>query len=86
MVNQYPAVIGERGAYGVVIPDMRGLHALWGYTVDEALQNAETALAEFVMALEEDGQALPPPSAIEDVVLADKEMVAYVTLKIPVTT
>jgi predicted RNase H-like HicB family nuclease len=55
-----------------------------GSTVDEALQNAETALAEFVMALEEDGQAIPPPSAIEDV--GDLEMVAYVTLKIPVTT
>jgi predicted RNase H-like HicB family nuclease len=87
VVNQYPAVIdGERGAYGVVIPDMLGACCAMGNTVDEALQNAETALAEFVMALEEDGQAVPPPSAIEDVVLADMEMVAYVTLKIPVTT
>ena len=57
-----------------------------GSTVDEALQNAETALAEFVMVLEEDGQVIPPPSAIENVVLGDLEMVAYVTLKIPVTT
>ena len=87
VVNQYPAVIdGERGAYGVVIPDMPGACCAMGSTVDEALQNAETALAEFVMMLEEDGQVIPPPSAIENVVLGDLEMVAYVTLKIPVTT
>ena len=87
MVNQYPAVIdGERGAYGVVIPDMPGACCAMGSTVDEALQNAETALAEFVMMLEEDGQVIPPPSAIEDVVLGDLEMVAYVTLKVPVAT
>ena len=32
-----------------------------GSTVDEALLNAESALADFVMMLEEDGRAIPPP-------------------------
>ena len=37
---KYPAVIdGERGAYGVVIPDLSGAYAM-GATVDEALADA----------------------------------------------
>ena len=49
-------------------------------TVDEALLNAESALADFAMMLEEDGRAIPPPSAIEDIPLEEGEMVAYVRL------
>ena len=54
-----------------------------GNTVDEALLNAESALADFVMMLEEDGRAVPPPSAIEDIPLEEGEMIAYVTLGYP---
>ena len=57
-----------------------------GNTVDEALLNAESALADFAMMLEEDGRAIPPPSAIEDIRLEEGEMVAYVTLRVPVAT
>ena len=49
-----------------------------GATVDEAL-------ADFVAMLEEDGEEVPPPSSIDVVVLEPGEMVAYVTLREPVT-
>ena len=57
-----------------------------GSTVDEALLNAESALADFAMMLEGDGRAVPPPSAIEDIPLEAGEMVAYVTLRVPVAS
>ncbi len=57
-----------------------------GSTVDEALLNAESALADFAVMLEEDGRAIPPPSAIEDIPLEEREMIAYVTLRVPVAT
>ena len=81
---KYPAVIdGERGAYGVVIPDMPGACCAMGSTVDEALADAEAMLPEYVAVLEEQGVPIPPPSAITDIELAAGEMLAYVTLKIP---
>ena len=55
-----------------------------GNTVDEALLNAEPVLADFAVMLEEDGRAIPPPSAIEDIALEDGEMIAYVALRVPV--
>ena len=83
---KYPAVIdGERGAYGVVVPDIPGVCCGMGETVDEALADAEEALAEFVIMLEEDGRAVPPPSPIDSIHLEPGEMVAYVTLKSPIT-
>ncbi len=81
-MKRYPAVIdGCKGAYGVVVPDMPGACCAMGATVDEALMNAEAALADFVSVLEEDGDAVPPPSSIDDIILEPGEMVAYVTLK-----
>ena len=56
-----------------------------GNTVDEALANAEDVLAGFVSILAEDGKPIPPPSSIDDIPLQPGEMVAYVTLKRPVT-
>jgi hypothetical protein len=49
------------------------------------LADAEEALAEFVIMLEEDGRVVPPPSPIDSIHLEPGEMVAYVTLKSPVT-
>ncbi len=57
-----------------------------GNTVDEALLNAESALADFAMMLEANGRAIPPPSSIEDIPLEEGEMIAYVTLRVPVAT
>lgn len=83
-MTRYPAIIdGERGAYGVVIPDIPGACCAMGDTVDEALANAEDVLADFMDLLEADGAPRPRPSAIEDLTLEDGEMVAYVTLTAP---
>ncbi len=85
--TRYPAVIdGEKGAYGVVIPDMPGACCAMGNTVDEALQNAEVALAEFVEELDKNGEDIPIPSTIESVALEEGEMAAFVILKVPVST
>ena len=83
-MTKYPAVIdGEKGAYGVVIPDIPGACVAMGRTVDEALAGAEEVLAEFVELILADGDQIPKPSAAEDLELEPGEMVAYVTLKIP---
>ena len=85
-VTKYPAVIdGERGAYGVVIPDLRGAYAM-GATVDEALADAEDMLPEFLDVLREHGDPIPLPSAAEDVGLRPGEMLAFVTLRAPTMT
>ena len=85
-MKRYPAVVdGDKGAYGVVMPDMPGACCAMGATVDEALVNAEEALADFVRMLDEDGKAIPAPSSVDDIDLRPGEMVAYVTLKLPVT-
>ena len=85
-VTKYLAVIvGERGAYGVVIPDLRGAYAM-GATVDEVLADAEDMLPEFLDVLREHGDAIPLPSAAEDVELRPGEMLAFVTLRVPTMT
>lgn len=84
VTTRYPAIIdGERGAYGVVIPDMPGACCAMGSTVDEALVNAEDVLADFLQLMEMDGLPLPSPSPIEDLELKAGEMVAYLSLKVP---
>lgn len=65
---RYPALIdGERGAYGVVFPDLPGIVAM-GATVEDAMVNAEKALRDYVLEAERDGADIESPSAIESVV------------------
>ena len=54
-----------------------------GATVDEALAAAEVALADFPKLMEENGESIPQPSAIEDVELEAGEMVTYVRFSAP---
>ena len=80
---RYPVVIdGEKGAYGIVFPDLPGAFAM-GATVDEALADVEDMLPSYVNVMEAKGQKVPPPSAVEDVELQPGEMVAFVTLGTP---
>lgn len=84
MTVKYPAILdGELGAYGVVIPDMPGVCAAMGLTVDEALADAEVALAEWFEMYEERGEALPPPSDPAALELEPGEMIAFVPLRVP---
>ena len=64
---RYPALVdGEADAYGVVFPDIPGVGAM-GYTVEEALANASEVLSDYAIEMENDGQPLAAPSALEDV-------------------
>lgn len=48
----------DEGGYYVYAPDLPGLHTE-GDTLDEAVVNAEEALALYVDGLRDDGQSLP---------------------------
>ena len=64
---RYPALIdGERGAYGVVFPDIEGIAAM-GETLEEAILNGAAVLQDYAIEMERDGLALVSPSALEDV-------------------
>ena len=61
---QYPALIdGKEGAYGVVFPDIPGVGAM-GYTIEEAMENAESALRDYAIEAERDGDELAAPSPL----------------------
>ena len=52
---RYPALMdGEEGAYGVVFPDLPGCVAM-GYTVEDAIVNAEDAMRDWVDEMEKNG-------------------------------
>ena len=64
---RYPALVdGREGAYGVVFPDLPGCVAM-GYTVDDALINAEDAMRDWVDEMEKSGWHVNPPSAFQSV-------------------
>ena len=59
---RYPALIdGERGAYGIVFPDIAGIAAM-GHTLDEVILNAAAALHDYAVEIERDGLAPVPPA------------------------
>ena len=61
----YPALIdGEKGAYGATFPDLPGIVAM-GASIDEVLVNAEEALRDYVIEAEETGDAVTPPTPME---------------------
>ena len=64
---RYPALIdGEKGAYGVVFPDLPGCNGM-GSTIEEAIQDAQDAMPVWMEVMEEGGRPIPEPSALEDV-------------------
>jgi len=73
MRRQYIALIhkDEGSDYGVSFPDLPGCVTA-GRTLDEARAFAEEALALHVEGLAYDGEAVPEPSSLEDV-MADAD-------------
>ena len=68
---RYPALIdGERGAYGIVFPDIDGVAAM-GETLDEAVLNGAAVLQDYAIETERDGLELVPPSSLEDTVVPE---------------
>jgi predicted RNase H-like HicB family nuclease len=66
---RYPVVI-EIGtadtAFGVVVPDLPGCFAA-GETLDQAMFNAEQAIALWIDAALDAGDAIPPPSTLDTI-------------------
>ena len=64
---RYPALMdGEEGAYGVVFPDLPGCVAM-GYTVEDAIVNAEDAMRDWVDEMEKNGWDVPRPSPFQSI-------------------
>ena len=64
---RYTALVdGREGAYGVVFPDLPGCVAM-GYTVEDALINAEDALRDYTLDADQDGENLPEPSPFQSI-------------------
>jgi len=66
---RYPLLIeegSETTAFGVVFPDLPGCFSA-GDTLDEALEAAKEAAAAWVDAALDAGNAIPPPSTLDDV-------------------
>ncbi|MDP1732100.1 MAG: type II toxin-antitoxin system HicB family antitoxin [Devosia sp.] len=59
-------------AYGVVFPDIPGCFSA-GDTLDEASRNAVEALAAHVRWLEADGDPVPPPRTLDEI-MADPDL------------
>jgi predicted RNase H-like HicB family nuclease len=72
--------------FGVSFPDFPGCITA-GHTVDEAKDLAQEALALHVKGMIEDGDEMPPPSKLEDI-MADADYadaVAYLVVSVPDT-
>ncbi len=73
---RYPVAIepgSEATAWGVVVPDLPGCFSA-GDTMEEALIQAESAIAGWIEAALDDGQDIPSPSAIADLRAAHPEL------------
>jgi predicted RNase H-like HicB family nuclease len=79
----YPAIIeaGARGTFGVFFPDFPGCVTV-GDTIDEAMSNAEEALAAHIGLGLEHGDAIPAPTDIKAVHVDDDiDVVARVLVR-----
>ena len=60
---RYPIAI-EMGSDGIVVPDLPGCFSA-GDTLDEAIANAEEAIAVWIDAARNGGEPIPTPSSLE---------------------
>ena len=82
-MKQYIALIHKEADsdYGVSFPDLPGVISA-GSTLDEARDMAAEALALHIEGLVEDGEAVPEPSSLEEV-MSSKENQDGVAVLIP---
>jgi predicted RNase H-like HicB family nuclease len=83
-MGQYIGLIHKDAGsdYGVSFPDFPGC-ATAGRTLDEARVMAEEALALHIEGLVEDGEAIPEPTSLEDI-MVDPENREAVAILVPV--
>jgi len=85
MPNYIAVVHKEPGSdYGVSFPDFPGCITA-GKTIDEAKDWAHEALLLHLEGLREDGERLPPPTNLEDLVAdpENAEAVAFLVISVP---
>jgi predicted RNase H-like HicB family nuclease len=64
-VLHYPSIVDRSASgYGVTFPDLPGCIAA-GDTVEDAVLNAEAALALHLEGMVQDGDAIPAPSSLQ---------------------
>jgi predicted RNase H-like HicB family nuclease len=74
---RYVALLdGHAGAYGVVVPDLPGCSS-GGATIDEAVANAQEAVALWADEMASQGGEVPAPRPVETA-LADPEVAAAI--------
>ena len=77
---KFPALLdGEDGAYGIVFPDIPGVCAM-GYTIEDALVNAEYVLQDYAIEMEKDGVELATPSPIQSIAIPAGNQLVYISL------
>ncbi len=77
----YPMEDNEDG-YTVVIPDLPGA-ITEGYSLEEALEMAVDCASGWILTSIEDGEDIPKPSKIKNVVLEDKKgFITYIIIDI----
>ena len=77
---RYPALIdSQTGAYGVAFPDLPGCVAM-GNTVEEAIENAESALRDWIDSMEDAGQPVATPSSLETISVPEGSALTLVAL------
>jgi predicted RNase H-like HicB family nuclease len=82
MRRYYPAILerGPKGSVGLSFPDFPG-HAAGGTSQEQAMEKAESVLAQAVEGLAEREQPLPQPSALEAIAIPDKAaFIAFVMI------
>jgi predicted RNase H-like HicB family nuclease len=82
-MRHYIALIHKEAGsdYGISFPDLPGVISA-GSTLDEARAMAAEALAFHLKGMEEDGESIPEPSSLEQI-MADKENSESVAVLIP---
>lgn len=72
MKGVYPCILvpEEVGGFSVIFPDIAG--ATQGETFYEALEMAEDFLGFALTCAEDDGEKIPTPTALKDIVVEDK--------------
>jgi predicted RNase H-like HicB family nuclease len=72
-MSRYIGIVdGERGAYGITFPDLPGCTSM-GETVDQVTRNAVEAVRMWVEDTVQDGEPIPEPRAMDDL-LRDQEV------------
>jgi predicted RNase H-like HicB family nuclease len=79
MAYVYPAVfhLNEDGSHTIIYPDLPGCISE-GKTLSEAMYMAQSALAQWIRYLEDEGEEIPKASSIEKIKVKKDEFVNYI--------